>query len=396
MAVASNGCEAARLKLMSENDWLEVVTRHDPWDVVILGAGPAGAIAARQLARERGHVLLVEKSQLPRSKVCGGCLGGVALDVLEQVGLGDLPVKCGGITLQKMQLASGGSVAQIEIGRRVALSRQTFDAALTREAIQSGATLCTETTGSLKPSAELCARSLTLRHRGLVSTIRAKVVIVATGLATCAPDFFTRIPPTSRIGLGAVIDHSPVFVESGTLYMACGVEGYVGIAPIEGGQIDIAAAVDVAALGAGTPPGKLISGILEHAGLPLPGDLDQVPWRGTPPLTRKTYPLGSNRCLLVGDAAGYVEPFTGEGIGWALMSAVLACSLLANGLDVWDDRLPDRWKQIHDQAFGRHQRSCRQIVQLLRSKTVRKVVIWGLHRAPSLARPIVRRLDHLR
>lgn len=382
---------------MNEKDWLDVVTRQDPWDVVVLGAGPAGAIAARQLAREGRHVLLVEKSQLPRSKVCGGCLGGVALDVLEQVGLGDLPVKCGGVALQKMRLASGGSVAQIEIGRRVALSRQTFDAALTREAIQSGATLCTETAGSLKPSAELCARSVTLRHCGLVSTIRAKVVVVATGLATCLPDCFIRTTPKSRIGLGAVLDHSPACVEPGTLYMACGAEGYVGIAPIEDGHIDIAAAVDSAALGAGTSPGKLISVILNHAGLPLPAaDLDKLPWRGTPPLTRITYPLGSNRCLLVGDAAGYVEPFTGEGIGWALQSAVLACSLLADGLEVWDDRLPDRWKNMHSQAFGRHQRNCRRIVQLLRSKTVRTIVLRSLHRAPSLARPIVRRLDHLR
>ncbi|HJQ82371.1 MAG TPA: FAD-dependent oxidoreductase, partial [Lacipirellulaceae bacterium] len=138
---------------MSEKDWLDVVMRQDPWDVVILGAGPAGAIAARQLAREGRQVLLVEKSQLPRSKVCGGCLGGAALDVLEQVGLGDLPAKCGGVALQKIRLASGGSVAQIDICRRVALSRQTFDAAITREAIRSGATLCTETAGSLKPSA---------------------------------------------------------------------------------------------------------------------------------------------------------------------------------------------------------------------------------------------------
>jgi menaquinone-9 beta-reductase len=381
---------------MSEKDWLDVVMRQDPWDVVILGAGPAGAIAARQLASEGRQVLLVEKSQLPRSKVCGGCLGGAALDVLEQVGLGDLPAKCGGVALQKMRLATGGSVAQIDIGRRVALSRQTFDAAITREAIRSGATLCTETAGSLKPSVESCARSVTLRHRGLVSTIRAKAVIVATGLATCPPEFFTRSPPKSRIGLGAVLDHSPACVEPDTLYMACGVEGYVGIAPVEGGRLDIAAAVDAAALRADTSPGKLISSILNHAGLPLPGDLDRVLWRGTPPLTRKTYPLGSNRCLLVGDAAGYVEPFTGEGIGWSLMSAVLACSLLANGLEVWDDRLPDRWKKMHDRAFGRHQRNCRRIVQLLRSKTVRTIVLWSLHRAPSLARPIVRRLDHLR
>jgi menaquinone-9 beta-reductase len=353
-------------------------------------------MAARQLARAGRRVLLVEKSQLPRAKVCGGCLGGAALEVLERVGLGDLPAKCGGVALKKMQLASGGSAAQIEIGRRVAVSRQAFDAALTREATHAGAILCTETAGSLKPSAELCARAVMLRHRGLVSTIRARVVIVATGLAPCPPDFVTRTSPKSRIGLGAVLDHSPACAEPGTLSMAWGARGYVGIAPVEGGRLDIAAAVDAAALGAAASPGKLISEILNDAGLALPANLDKAPWRGTPPLTRQTHPLGSNRCLVVGDAAGYVEPFTGEGIGWALQSAVLACTLLADGLDVWDAGLPDFWKKMHDQAFGRHQRDCRRIVQLLRSKTVRTIAVWSLRRAPSLARPVVRRLDRLR
>src|SRR5688500_12440569 len=111
---------------MGENEWLNLVTQRDPWDVVVLGAGPAGAMAARPLALQGHHVVLVEKCQLSRFKVCGGCLGGAALDVLENVGLGDLPSKCGGIPLQTMQLASGRYMAQLEIGRRVAVSRQTF------------------------------------------------------------------------------------------------------------------------------------------------------------------------------------------------------------------------------------------------------------------------------
>ena len=99
---------------MDDNEWLKLVTRQDSWDVVVLGAGPAGAIAARQFAHQGHCVLLVEKSQFPRFKVCGGCLGGAALDVLEDLGLGDLPTKCGGVPLQRMRLASGGSIAEIE------------------------------------------------------------------------------------------------------------------------------------------------------------------------------------------------------------------------------------------------------------------------------------------
>ncbi|HEX2476943.1 MAG TPA: FAD-dependent monooxygenase [Lacipirellulaceae bacterium] len=380
---------------ISDSEWLSSISRHVTWDAVVLGAGPAGAIAARQLAIQDRKVLLVEKSPLPRAKVCGGCLGGAALDVLEDVGLGDLPANCGGVQLQKMQLASGGRVVQINVGRRVAVSRQTFDAALVREATQAGAVLCSETVGSLKSPIESNARAIELRHRDHVTTVRARAVIVATGLAKSPPDFVTQTMQRSRIGLGAILDGASTCGEPGTLYMACDTSGYVGIAPVEEGRLDIAAAVDAAALCAALSPGKLVSGILSNGGLPVPANLDEADWRGTPPLTRQTRPLGSHRCLLVGDAAGYVEPFTGEGIGWALQSAVLACSLLTTQRDEWDVELPGQWKKLHNRAFGRHQRNCRRIVQLLRNKTVRTVVLWSLRQAPILARPVVRRLDHL-
>jgi flavin-dependent dehydrogenase len=380
---------------MSENEWLNSVTRHETWDAVVLGAGPGGAVAARQLAIQGLQVLLIEKSQLPRAKVCGGCLGGAALDVLETVDLGDLPSNCGGVPLQRMQLASGGSVAQIEIGRRIAVSREALDAALIREAKHAGAVVCSETTGSPKSSVEKDARPVELRYRDRTTRVRARAIIVATGLAKCPPEFATQTARGSRIGLGTILDDGRFFGEPGTLYMAWGDSGYVGIASVENGRLDVAAAVDAAALGGAASPGKLVSGIINNAGLSAPAGLEEAEWRGTPPLTRQTCPLGSHRCLLIGDAAGYVEPFTGEGIGWALQSAVLACALLTNPLDVWDAELPVRWKKIHDRAFGRHQRNCRRIVQLLRNKTVRTVVLWSLRRAPALARPVVRRLDHL-
>jgi menaquinone-9 beta-reductase len=381
---------------MDDKEWLKSATRHDLWDVVVLGAGPAGAIAARQFALQGHRVLLVEKSQFPRFKVCGGCLGGAALDVLEDLGLGDLPTKCGGVPLQSIRLASGGSVAEIEIGRRIAVSRQTFDAALVEEAIHSGTVLCTETTGSLHLSADLHARSVMLRCRERAIVVRTKAVMVATGLAPCPPDFLVRASPKSRIGLGAILEHSLGYDEPGVLHMACGAEGYVGIAQVEEGRLDIAAAVDPAALAAAGSAGKLVSNILSDSGLPMFADLGAASWRGTPLLTRQTEPLGSNRCLIVGDAARYVEPFTGEGIGWAMQSAVLACALMTKGLDEWDAGLPDRWRKLHDQTFSRHQRQCRLIVRLMRSKTIRSVALWSLRRAPNLARPIVRQLDHLR
>src|SRR5262249_19506522 len=57
------------------------------WDAAIVGAGPAGAVAASTLARSGWSVLLVDRASFPRGKVCGCCLGGAALDALEQAGV---------------------------------------------------------------------------------------------------------------------------------------------------------------------------------------------------------------------------------------------------------------------------------------------------------------------
>ncbi len=377
------------------NEWPDLATGHDPWDVVVLGAGPAGAITARQLALNGYQVLLIEKSRIPRFKVCGGCLSGAALDVLEEIGLGDLPKKCGGVTVQKMRLASCGSTAEIEVGRRIAVSRQVFDAALVEEVIKAGATICSETMGSLQFSADADARYVMLRRHGMTVVVRTKVVVVATGLASCPPDFQAHVSPNSWIGLGAVLGQVPNDDMPGILRMAWGAAGYVGIATVEDGRLDIAAAVDPEALAAAASPGQLISDILKDSGPTMSVDLGDAIWRGTPLLTRQSRPLALRRCLLVGDAAGYVEPFTGEGIGWAMRSAVLASTFLTNGLDEWNDGSPDRWSMLHDRTFGRRQRQCRRIVTLMRSKTLRRVALWSLQTAPKLARPLVRQLDHL-
>jgi flavin-dependent dehydrogenase len=376
-------------------NWPDVATRHDPWDVIVLGAGPAGSIAARQLALNSYHVLLIEKSRIPRFKVCGGCLSGAALDVLAEVGLGDLPKKCGGVTFQKMRLASCGATAEIDIGERIAVSREALDAALVEEATNAGATVCTETTGSVQSSDDAGSRSVLLRRHGVAVAVRAKAVVIATGLVSCSPEIQTKISPNSWVGLGAVT--GPVFNDSapGVLHMAWGAAGYVGIANVEDSRLDIAAAVNPRALAAVTSPGELISQILADSGLPVFVNLGDAIWRGTPLLTRHSLPLASRRCLLIGDAAGYVEPFTGEGIEWAMRSAILASTFLKSGLDQWNQPSLDHWHMLHERAFGGRQRQCRRVVTLMRNKTVRRVALWSLQTAPRLARPFIQRLDHL-
>jgi flavin-dependent dehydrogenase len=367
--------------------------RHDPWDAVVIGAGPAGAIAARQLALQGLQVLLIDKARLPRDKVCGGCLGGAALATLRSVGLGHIPAKLGGVPLRTFELASEGAVAAMPIGRRMAVSRAALDGALVREARRAGATVCDQTQGLLSADVDSQSRSVLLRSHGGEARVRAKVVLIATGLSPSHPPFVTRVPSRSRIGLGALVDAAQCPIPPGALRMACSASGYVGVTAVEGGHVDVAAAVDSRDLAAARSPAALINHILNEAGFPCVDEAEDVPWRGTPALTRRAKPLGTYRCLLIGDAAGYVEPFTGEGIGWAMQSAVLATSLVSDRLDAWDAETPARWDRVYQQTLARHQRSCRLISQLLRSRPLRQLAIWSLRHAPALSRPVVRRLD---
>ena len=173
-----------------------------------------------------------------------------------------------------------------------------------------------------------------------------KAVLIATGLSSCQPHCTTYVSPKSRIGLGTLLEQPRGYVKSDILQMACSSSGYVGVAPVDGGRFDVAAAVDPAALAAARSPGKLICGILSEAGLPALVGLEVAEWRGTPLLTRQTRPLAANRCLIVGDAAEYAEPFTGEGIGWAMGSAVLASTLIQQGLEMWNAEIAERWNRI--------------------------------------------------
>ncbi len=116
------------------------------------------------------------------------------------------------------------------------------------------------------------------------------------------------------------------------IYMAISRFGYVGLVRTMDGRGNLAAAIDLRKLKSVADPAQVVHSILEDAGLPSPTLSESDVWRGTIPLMRHTNRLSTHRVLLLGDAAGYAEPFTGEGIGWALNSAVAVTPVVTSNL----------------------------------------------------------------
>jgi menaquinone-9 beta-reductase len=109
------------------------------WDAAVIGAGPTGALAARQLALRGLRTLLVDKSSFPRAKVCGGCISGLGRRLLQSVGLDQLLEPPGAAPLGRFDLAAGGRRVSLKLPAGAAVSRFHFDAELARHAVCAGA-----------------------------------------------------------------------------------------------------------------------------------------------------------------------------------------------------------------------------------------------------------------
>ncbi len=370
------------------------------WDAVVVGAGPAGALAARELARAGRSALLVDRARFPRWKVCGACLNGRALDVLAAAGLGGLVEREGGVPLTDFRVWAGGRSARIGLPRGYAISRSRLDAALVEAAIEAGAAFLPGTRAALGPvgGAAGGVRGVTLRGAdGGTTEIAARVAIAADGLggsflgADLGPP--RRASARSRIGAGGTVRGGSAFFRPGTIYMAVARGGYVGLVRLEDGTLNVGAALDRDLVRGRGGLGPAIAACLAESGLPDLPEVVETAWKGTATLTRGAARPAGERLLLVGDAARYVEPFTGEGMAWALASAAAAAPFVAAAAGEWDREHERRWAEIFERRIGRPQRRCRAIAWALRRPLLVRAAVRALAGAPALAAPLVRGLD---
>ncbi len=383
----------------------------ETWDVVVIGAGPAGSVAARQLARRGKRVLLVDRKKFPRDKVCGACLNRRAQSVLHAIGLDSLLASPRIAAPHRFQLRAGGRRIGLPLDGMLAVRRSWLDEQLVEAAKRAGATFVERTEGRVvgappgEPQHDPSGRTVVLRPVGTSSPCAARrittsLVLAADGLGnpSCRdlhhPGGLTeQVDSASLIGLGACFVSSDSSYEHGTIYMGVGPHGYVGAVRLAGGELNVGAAVDpqwARRIGA---PHQIADRLFRQCGFPVPTELYDAPWRGTPRLTRQARPVARHGVFLIGDAAGYVEPFTGEGIAAALATGAAVVPFAMEALMGNSRRAALGWQARHRQLVTNRSRWCRRLAWMLRKPYRCRLPMRLLACWPRLSAPIIRHLQ---
>jgi len=371
----------------------------EAWDVVVIGAGPAGSLAAHQLALHGLRTLLVEAKPFPRFKVCGGCLNQRALAALTQLGLGNLIPSAGGVPLAELRIVEKQREVTLRLPRGAVLSRQALDLALVNAALDAGVHFLPETLAVVDPEDDSAPlRQSTLRHAAQSGKLRSKIVVCADGIGRSSirhlPELAPCVASGTHLGVGAVLETDRLSVAArerfaaGRVVMHVAAGGYVGVAFGEHSKTIVAAALAPDELKRSHSPEEAVAAVLASTGLPTLGDTSGVPWQGTPALTSRARRVAAKRLFVIGDSAGYVEPFTGEGIAWAAESAAAATPLVVRGCARWNPELAIAWEDSYRRRIRRQQFVCRTLAALLRCP-------WAVSLALGLVRSCPAMADHL-
>ena len=368
----------------------------EQWDVVVVGGGPAGSAAAITAAKDGLQVLQVDAKPFPRRKVCGGCLNQVSISLLKELVGEDSPIFDDAPQLTRFRLMDRRRQFEFATPTGLVVERSKLDNYLVEVGKQHGVTFLSPVTATLGETTS-AGRLVDFKSGSINKTVCAKVVVLATGLGRQrgAAEAFQQVPHSkSRVGVEALVNCTADAFNEGTIYMSIGQDGYAGLTKVSDSKMHIAAAVDRESL-RDLGPQAIVQRILDETGQRKSFDdlSDDISWRGTPALTTCAKQLAGDRVLLVGDAANYVEPFTGEGILWALKSGIGVAPLLADAVSGWDDAITTRWEAWHKTNIQKQQWLCRHITFGLKHAWLRWLAHQALRFRPGIARAVIRRLN---
>jgi menaquinone-9 beta-reductase len=356
-------------------------------DVLVVGAGPAGSMAALVLARAGARVRIIDRSRFPRDKLCGDTLNPGALSILDRLGVGEC-VRQRAQPVTGMTVTGPGARVSADYPhglRGVSITRRDLDDILLNAAISAGA--------RFEPC--VTVREPMTDDRGRVAGVRvvsthgecalaARMVIGADGRGSrlasrLGLSAYARQP--RRWAFGAYFTGVAGLTAHGEMHIRR--NGYIGIAPLGDDLTNVSVVRDEKSL----PVPLANHQVFVREALANDPDLCDR-FTGSTQVTRVTVlgPLavdarssGVAGLLLAGDAAGFVDPMTGDGLRFALRGGELAGHA---ALDELESGHP-AWPMLHD-ARAREFTTKWRINRALRS-------IVGSPRALELAAMIARR-----
>jgi geranylgeranyl reductase family protein len=333
-------------------------------DVLVIGAGPAGSAAAAALAHAGRDVLLVEARSHPRPKACAEYASPRIAEELARLGLADDAWQVDALPVHGMRVIRGHDAVEMtyhDAGRQRpawGLDRERFDAALAAHAVASGAHLLERTAlhdvhwrGGQDAKGGRVTGAV-LRTAGGRQTVRCRWLIGADGARSRTAQRLNvelgALGRPQRLGLVAHYSGVAELADHGEMHVGRGY--YIGLAPLAGGRLNVGMALplDGDRQSAEERFGAAIAS-LPAVGERLRGSRRVTPIRGASPIAHRVRSPAGRGWMLVGDAAGFIDPFTGEGIYRALRSARAAAEALEPELD---DGAAGRYRAARQQAFA--------------------------------------------
>ncbi len=363
--------------------------RAEELDVLVIGGGPAGGMAGMLCARMGLRTMMVERCALPRGKVCGCCLTAAGVATLQEAGVGDVIAEANRVT--RMRLCSGRRSAAFAMPTYRVLSREDLDMRLWQHAQRSGAVTLDATSATVHEDG-----TVTLQRSDRVWDVAAACVIAADGIGGTSLRergvFAWDVQEASHMGLGVTLAQAPLAMSNDELWMIVTDDGYAGLVMLPDGRVDVAAAASPASVRAAGGAAAWLTEVLAVQGADTSG-VRTTKVHGTPLLTRRRRNVASGNVLLTGDAAGYVEPFTGEGMTWALRTGADVAEFAGRMVAARREQrteVAQSWAARWQELMAPRHVSCSQVARCLRMRWMREASVTLAALAPAAGSLVAR------